>query len=263
MVLLIKLFYINDSVDISGQILLAKDNNGRNEIAIYDCSNNEFTKISSSGLQAVFLGNESVLLHQFDTICEHNLVTDDEKIIYQDEPFDFFAVCSDKALSLSKDNYIFLYSKETREKKVLVSDNGSETHSWSDDGEILYYSDQNERIKAVNVLSGNTKECAAGYDPIVCKDVLAYKNKDKLIVKNLKTKNEYRYDGSAYSYCFSPNSNALIIEDEISFTDAVKNFFDGGVVLGHSLVVWDFENNESSTLMDSCVSVPNMICDWK
>ena len=84
-----------------------------------------------------------------------------------------------------------------------------------------------------------------------------------LIVKELMTEKEYKYDGSAYSYCFSPNGDVLLVEDEISIVTAVKNFFDNDIVLGHSIFVWDYANNKRNTLVDSCVSVPNLICDWK
>ncbi len=263
LILLIKFVHVKDSIDINGQILFNLDNSGTNAITMYDCSKEEFYKISTNGLQAVWSENNAIFLNQFDVISEYNLNTNEETIIYQDEPFDFFTICNDNTISISKDNYIFLYDKESKEKKILIRDNGSQIHSWSDDGEILYYSDENRRIKAVNILSGKVKDYVIGYDPIVCGAKLAYKNNDVLIVKNLITENEYQYDGSAYSYCFSPDRDVLLVEDEISIVTAVKNLFDNDIVLGHSIVVWDYANNKRNTLIDSCVSVPNLICDWK
>lgn len=261
--LLIKFVYVKDSIDINGQILFNLNNRGTNAITMYDCSKEEFHKISTNGLQAVWSENNAIFLNQYDSISEYNLNTNEETIIYQGELFDFFTISNDNTISISKDNYIFLYDKESKEKKILIRDNGSKIHSWSDDGEILYYSDENERIKAVNILSGKVKDYAIGYDPIVCGTKLAYKNNDMLMVKNLMTGYEYKYIGCAYSYCFSPNSDVLLVEDEISIVTGVKNLFNNDVVLGHSVVVWDYANNKRNTLIDSCVSAPNLVCDWK
>lgn len=263
LILLIKIVHIQGSININGQILFNLSNSGIHEITMYDCSREEFRSISADGLQAVWSENNTILLNRFDSICEYNLDTNEETIIYQGESFDFFAICNDNSISISKDNFIFLYEKESKDKKILVQDNGSQIHSWSDDGEILYYSDVNGNIKTVNTLSGEVVDYAIGYDPIVCETKLAYKNKDALIVKNLVTEDEYQYNGSAYSYCFSPDSDVLLVEDEIPIRIAVKNLFANDIVLGHSIIAWDYASHKRNTLIDSCVASPHLICDWK
>ena len=236
---------------------------GDDELVIYDCSKKIFHQTSAKAMQAVFFKDNTILLNNFDNISEYNLNTNRETIIYQDEFFDFFAVCNINILSLAQDNYIHIYNIKTKEKKVLVQDNGCEIHSWSDDGKILYYSDVYGKIKSFNVMSGESKEIGTGYDPIVCGTNIAYKSKGELIVKNVQTHNEIVYDGKAYSYCFSSDGNALIIEDELSTGTALKNLFSNGDVLGHSIIFWDYVNDEKNTIINSCVPRPYLICDSK
>ena len=79
----------------------------------------------------------------------------------------------------------------------------------------------------------------------------------------MQTNTEYEYNGKAYSYCFSPTGREVLIEDELSIWTAIKNIFRNGIVLGHSVIVWDYENNKRNTIIDACTSVPNLICGWE
>jgi len=165
-VLCIQLICFRPSIDTNGKVLLNLTRNGNNGITIYDCSKKEFSNVSLEGLQAVFFKNDSVLLNQYDIICEYNLNTEISEIVYQGESFDYFAIRNNKQLSLSKDNYILLYDLKTKEKSVLTQDNGSKIHSWSKNG-MLYYSDSDGKVKSVDLDSGEIKEVGIGYDPII------------------------------------------------------------------------------------------------
>lgn len=263
LILCVKIFYAHNTIDLEGKILLNMNNDGNKEIIVYDCRTKEFQNTGINEFQAVLSKNNTLLINEYNAISEYDLNTKEKTTVYQGETFDFFAICNDKLLSLSNDNCIFLYNIETQEKKIIVQDNGSTVYSWSDNGEVLYYSDKNNKIKSVNILSGKIKENGIGRDPVICGYDMAYRNGDKLIVKNLQTNTEYEYNGKVYSYCFSPTGREVLIEDELSIWTAIKNIFRNGIVLGHSVVVWDFENNKRNTIIDACTSVPNLICGWE
>lgn len=270
MVVVFTLFVVmicaKDEVRINGKILL---NIGKKGLNVYDCSKETFEAVKKhNGAFAVFSGDDAVLIGNGGNIVEYNLNTKEERTVYEGKPdyhfsIDFLTVCKKNVISFSIDNYIILYNEETKKEVVVANDNGSEKHSWSKDSEVLYYSDKNGKIKAVNTSSGEIKEIAVGREPIVSGSNIAYKNKGKLIVENIKTNKKYTYRGSAYNYCFSPTGNELLIEDEMSLLTAIKNIFSRDIVLGHSLVAWDYKNNKKSTVIDACSDTWNLICDWK
>lgn len=162
------------------------------------------------------------------------------------------------------DDCVFLYDTETSEKTVLVQGClSSEFHAWSKNGDVLYYSDTNGKIVAYNILTGEFSEVGEGYHPTVCGSYIAYREQGNLIVKNMQTNKEYKYSGSAYDFCFSPDGSKMVIEDEISGGTFFKNLFNGGIVLGHSIVIWDYKSNRVDTIVDACKDLGYMICDWK
>ena len=250
------------ALKIDGEILLYIESNGERPICIYDCSKAEFHEISSGGSQAKFSGDNAIFIDRYDKISEYNLITQEENVVYEGETFDFFDICNEQHLSLSKDNYIFLYNIETKEKKILVQDNGSNIHSWSDDGTTLYYSDINNKINSVEILTNEVQEVGEGRDPVVCGLNIAYKHKGKLIVKNMKNNDEYTYNSNVYSYCFSPTGKELLIEDEMSFWTVIKNFFKNDIIFGHRIIAWQYESNKKTTIIDACLSNV-LISDWK
>ena len=176
LILGIKIFYAHNTIDLEGKILLNMNNDGGKEIIVYDCRTKEFQNTGINEFQAVLSKNNTLLINEYNAISEYDLNTKEKTTVYQGETFDYFAVCNDKLLSLSNDNYIFLYNIETQEKKIIVQDNGSTIYSWSDNGEVLYYSDKNNKIKSVNILSGEIKENGIGRDPVICGYEMAYRN---------------------------------------------------------------------------------------
>lgn len=252
------------AIDISGLILLrTTPDNSSNTITIYDCFKKEFNPLPVSGYGALFSENDSIFVQGYDTISEYDLNTGEEKLIYQGDPFDYFTVCKSDLLSISRDNSIFLYDIKSKESIVLINDNSSSVHSWSENGDVLYYSDLNNKIKSVNILSGKIEEIGEGNDPVVCGFNIAYRNNNRLIVKNIQTGKKYEYFGGSYSYCFSPTVKELLVEDEMTIDTGLRNVFTGGIFIGHRVVVWDYANNRKNTIID--VSVPDfrLICDWK
>ena len=260
-IILVLNFFANSSFDVEGNVLLYLQEDDHKGLTVYDCVKDEFQQIDAFGLQAEFSNRGTILLNRFDEIKEYDLETKEEKVVYQGEAFDYFTVCNDNVLSLSDDSYIFYYNIQTQEKHILVEDNGSEIHSWSDDGTILYYTDKDYKIISLNVTSGEKKEIGTGYDPIEQEGNIAYKDKESLIVKNISTGKEYKYKGAAYDYCFSPSGNEVLVKDEMSLITGIKNFFTNDMVLGHRIVVWQFETGKKKTIVDDCLDGSRLL-DW-
>lgn len=259
----IVIFIHKTPIHIEGTLLLHMTYNGKDTIGIYDCSKREFHDLSLGGLQARFFDDDTILINDFDIITKYDVNSKDKTILYHGDAFEYFTSVSGRYLSITKDNCIFLYDIYTKENNILVQDVGSKIHSWSKTGDVLYYSNVNNKVVAYDVLAGEINEIGVGYDPIVRGSYIAYKDKDELFVKDMRTNKEYKYCGSSYSYCFSPDGSRIIIEDEMTIGTAVKNFITKDIVLGHRLVIWDYKSNQSNTIIDSCLSTPNMICDWK
>ena len=114
-IICVKLIFFDNDTSIDGKILFCMNND---KPAIYNCSNKTIKELDESALQAVFAGDGTILLNKYDSICKYNAVTGESAIIYQGESFDFLTVCNDKLLSLSKDNLIYLYDMEKRQKEI-------------------------------------------------------------------------------------------------------------------------------------------------
>ena len=258
-IICVKLNFLNNDTSIDGKILFCMIND---RPAIYDSSDKTIKQLDASAFQAVFAGDGTILLNKYDRICKYNADTGESTIIYQGESFDFLTVCNDKLLSLSKDNLIYLYDMEKRQKEILLQDSGSCIHAWSDDGKFLYYSDMTNKIKCLDTLANEITEIGTGRSPVVRNSFIAYKDKDRLIVENLKTGKKYSYSGAAYTYCFSPSGKELLIETEMTLNTGIKNLFQNGTVLGHKLIVWNYEENRKSTVVDSGIKSSSLIFDW-
>ena len=232
----------------------------QNGIVIYDYSKNEYDEIMLEGSQALFGENNCVFLKKYNSIVKYDYNSDKEDVIYSGEEIDYFTICNDNRISFSSNEHIFLFDHTKNEKIVIVKDNGSKIHAWSDDGNFLYYSDMDDRIKCLNLNSSNVEYICDGYAPIVNGFKLAYMNQGNLYIRDLNTNETIEYDGYAYSYCFSPNGDALLIEDNISLRSAIKNNF---MIYRHSLIIWEYKSNKKAIAVEACLATPNMVCDWK
>ena len=154
---------------------------------------------------------------------------------------------------------------ETKEKKVLVDDISSDIHSWSEDGSILYYSsDKNKMIKSFNVLTGESAELFPGNSPIVCGSRIAYEHNGSLIVRDMQTNKEYKFIGYAFSYAFSPDGEKLLVETHMAWRKIIPNLFKNEMIFGNRLVVWDYKNNNINTIVDAFEDyMPRSVGDWQ
>lgn len=241
------------------KFLLHATINQQNGIVIYGYSNNEYDEMMLEGSQALFGENECIFINRYNSIIKYDYTSKKENVICSGEAIDYFTLYNNNSISFSSEEHIFLFDHTKKQKNVIVEDNGSIIHSWSEDGNNLYYSDIDCQIKCFNLISENTEYICDGYNPIVSGSKLAYKNEGFLYIRDLITNETIQYSGCAYSYCFSPDGEALLIEDEMSLLSGIKN----KIMYGHSLVLWDYKHNKSATVVEVCLPTPNMVCDWK
>ena len=204
------------------------------------------------------INSNRVLLSSYEEIVDYDLENKSinaEYNIGENYYYDYFSVKDDKTISLSKSSKtIELFDLNTQEWKNVVSDNNSEYYSWFND--ILVYSNNNDEIIEYNVVSGEKKVIGHGRKPLISSDytTIAYMNSDrKLTVMKRDTGKQYVYKGEAYDYCFSPEGNWLLIEDETEGLIFFKNLLFNGIIKSHQLLVWDYKNNKKTTLVETCM----------
>lgn len=232
-----------NTIDLKGQILLRMPEDDM--LTIYDLSTKETKKLPLKR-NPVFFGNDKILFADCN-IYEYDLNTNELTTLYESEvDIDYITVRNNESVSFSKGNLIYLYDTQNDKSTAFIWDNGSEIHSWSDDGNTLYYSDVNKKIKAVDMNTNKVKEITQGFSPVANGLVIAYSMKNNgLVVKNLQTGTEYKYNGSPFNYLLSPDGKILLIEEQnMPFGTMVKNIITGNSnILGGCILAWDYENN--------------------
>lgn len=261
-----------NTIKLEGKILFNTRNDDRfsTGITIYDCLNDEFIELPITGGRAAFWGEDKILFDNA-SIYEYDLNTSQIKMVYQDENINYFTPKDKDSFSFSKDNSIFLYNIKSGETILLVENVGgnSGAHSWSNDGNILYYSHDSypPKIKSYDIHTNEIKDVTEGSEPTVCGTNIAFVKKGVLFVKDLKSGKEYRYSGNSYNYCFSPDGNIIVLQDAMSIHTAIKLIIKEGIkdapVLLDSVAVWDYKNNSKKILIDAINSSPELICDWR
>lgn len=249
----------SDGVNFEGDVLMHITRNGENDLVLFRCGNNSFFDIPLTGRRAIFANNNSIFVDQYDSIIEYDFASMQMKTVYNGEKINYFAIYNDTQISIATENSILLYDYITQEKREIINGNVSPVHSWSADGKNLYYSDNKNTIRSLNLLTGETEELYAGYAPIVFDSKIAYQNEGKLIVRNMCTDHVFEFDAYVYNYCFAPSGKEILLEIEMSAWAGVKN----GMITGHQLLVWNFETGQTETLVEAFVPAVNSVCDCK
>ena len=94
--------------------------------------------------------------------------------------------------------------------------------------------------------------------------MIAFKNSNgKLVIKNLNSNDLWEYSGQAYDFCFSPCGKFVAIEDEMSLQTGILNLFKNQRVLGHKVVLWEYETGKTRTIIESCEAGIGTSFSWE
>ena len=255
---------ISRTVDINGEILLNYCYDENDCIVIYSCEKKEYTELPLKGSQAAFGSNNTVFVKDMN-IYKYDIDADEMSVVYASEDLiDYFAVVGEDKLSIARDSLIFLYDINSKNEIVLAEDNGSDVHSFSDDGELLFYSNNDGMVKSVNVYTGESTEICKGWDPIVSGSNVVCRSKDGLFVKNMETGKIYEYKRAVYDYCFSPDGSCVLVETQLSFFEnGLKLLLKGRNLYVRTLCSWNFEHESEEIVIEGLSHHPNRIFDWR
>ena len=148
-------------------------------------------------------------------------------------PIKFIAYVDEEYISVVDESTLYLVNILDGTKRVFDI---SSDHSWTGDGKKLYYS--KAKIYEFNIETEETRELFDGSYPQISKDgsKLAYyeSGTDVLIVKDLKSGEEWKHNNLVKKFCFSPDGKYV----------ATIEYWRGiGVYLGDTVKIWDYEND--------------------
>ncbi len=255
-------------IDLNGTISYHQYNDKIHEIYFLDLNTKEQRFIPDYTSVKYLTDNEALFAYSYynNSIKKINLLTDDIEAVYDmGEEIYYYTKVNDSEISFLDTHYsIYILNLNNNEKRLVVDDSFASYHGWRD-GKLIYSNTNREIIEFNPETNNKRKLLDGGLAPIVSPsgDAIAFKDLDfKLNVYNFETNKQYTF-GLADYYCFSPESDMLLIEDGMTLFTALKNLFLQKIVLGHRILVWDYRNNRTTTILDACKSGAGLGFSWK
>lgn len=225
----------NASIDlntISGKILfrdpLIEGNvNLDKGLVLLDPLTTEITPIGIFGGNARFTSLATkILVGVANTVELFDVETKEKVLVYQSKNLaqagGDIAYVDETHFSIAESNKIILVDLQNGSETEVVEATGIRTHSWSKDGETVYYStytteDSNKvsnHIFKLNIKTGQKEYLFDGICPKVSQDgdLIAYfpdRNRTKLIVRELDGENLWEYTAPMVDFCFSPGGEYI------------------------------------------------------
>ncbi len=239
----------------NGNLLMADYNKDNIKgIKIYNLDKQTEIDFIADGSKGEFLNDNLIVFKRGNSILSYDIKKSEEKIIYTNDKYiDNFSLYSQNKIVIYQNENTVIYDLYTNEIEQLFLDDLSGEISAAKDSSIIWYSNGNNVLKR-NVLNNDSIIVETGTRPIIYNDEkIAFKNLDrKLIIKDLVSNDIWEYKGHAYNYCFSPCGKFIAIEDEMLLQTGVLNLFKKQSVLGHRVVLWEYETGKTQTIVESC-----------
>ncbi len=249
----------------NGNLLMADYNkDGVKGIKIYNLDKQTEIDFIADGSKGVFLNNNLILFKRGDSILYYDIKNGEEKIVYtNDEYIDNFSLYSQNKIVIYQDENTVIQDIQTNETEQLVLENLIGEISVTKDATTIYYSD-GENIIKYNIETDNSSIVENGINPKIYNDTkIAFSNADGvLVVKDLISNDVWKYKGQPYNYCFSPCGKYVAVETEMSLQTGILNLFKNQRVLGHKVVLWEYETGKTRTIVKSCESGVGKSFSW-
>jgi len=256
---------------ISGKILfrdpMIEGGTESQGLVVLDPFTTKITPIGIFGENARFMGATSkVLVGSVNKIEMFDISTKEAVEVYKiDNPATKggnIAYVDEKHFSIVEESRLLLVNIENRTKTIITEDVGNGIHSWSGNGKTVYYSThpagEKNKICRLNIETNKKEVLFDGIAPRVSKDgnLLAYYTagtNGKLIVKDLQSNQEWKYDGAPVKFCFSPDSRYI----------AVVEYWRGPWYFdGYTVKIWDYKENKSQTVVPKYAQGQCFDIDW-
>lgn len=260
-------YYVDgkEKINFSGKLLVnGTDANSKyNGLMLYDLQDNSlcYTGIPDGAFSnACFAGSNVEILYGGlgGTVSLFNLETKENRQIYKsnDGSDVVFAFAGSGYFSVVDNRKLILINWDNGEQVVLAEDVGNPKHSWTGDGESVYYSNVKKQICRIEKKSKQNTPLFFGTYAKISGDgkfiaVMNYLDKYALVVKDLQSGQEWRYkNNTPYEFCFSPNGK------QIAMVEASETF----LYLGNRIIIWDY-NSDTIKLIDDTYD-HNRIISW-
>ena len=239
----------------NGNLLMADYNKDDVKgIKIYNLDKQTEIDFISDGSKGVFLNNNLILFKRGNSILSYDIINGDEKIVYiNDEYIDNFSLYSQNKIVIYQNENTVIQDLQNNEAEQFVLENLMGEISITKDATTIYYSNGESIIKC-DIETDNSSIVENGTNPKIYNDTkIAFSNADgELVVNDLISNDVWKYKGQAYNYCFSPCGKFVVVEDEMSLQTGILNLFKNQRVLGHKVVLWEYETGKTQTVVESC-----------
>lgn len=238
----------------NGNLLMADYNKDDVKgITVYNLDKQTEIDFISDGSKGIFLNNNLILFKRGNSILSYDIKNGEEKIVYtNDEYIDDFSLYSQNKIVIYQNETTVIQDIQSNETEQLVLENLMGEISVTKDATTIYYSDGESIIK-YDIETDNSSIVESGTNPKIYDDTkIAFRNADgELVVKDLISNDVWKYKGQAYNYCFSPCGKFVVVEDEMSLQTGILNLFKNQRVLGHKVVIWEYETGKTQTVVES------------
>lgn len=252
---------INRDIHMDEKILLGPGYDIPSKISYIDTKDNSVHSFCNFGEQIECLEKNIFLILTDNEIVKYNKTTNSKKSIfsaanYKLTDIEYFKIRNDSQISFSSNKRIFLYDIEQQKISEISLRNANidTVHCWTKDGQKLYYTDaDNSQIYCMDFNENTTKKIVHGSKPqIGNNEILAYMNNSQLNILDLKSGELKSYSKMCYNYCLLQTANTVVIETDIPRLTLFKNILKKERVLGHSIVIWDYERDKEMYILESC-----------
>lgn len=256
---------------ISGKILfrdpIIEGGTKSQGLVILDPSTTSITPIGVYGENARFMGSASkVLVGSVNEIEIFDILTKEIVYVYQiDNPSTQggeIAYVDENHFSIVEGDKLILVDIQNNSKTVIAEDIGNGIHSWSSDGNNVYYSThpegENNKICRLNIETNKKEILFNGITPRISNDgnFVAYSSDGmnrKLIVKDLQNGEEWGYDGSPVKFCFSPDSEYIAV---------VEYWREPWYFDGYTVKIWDYKAGKTQIVVPKYANGQCWDIDW-
>jgi len=255
--------------NISGKILFKSpmssgDTQEYAGLVLLDPLTKEIVSIDIHAGRAKFMGNTSKILADVaGGVATIDLQSGETNIVCT--TFDALSVSAisyvnEEYISVTDQYKLYLVNIHDGSNRVLV-DSVTGIHSWSGDGKLLYYSSglgEDIAIYVLNLETGEDTYVCKGLNPNVSRDgtKLMYRpdrETREIVVKDLVTGKEWRYNNATVRSCFSPDGEYVAI---------VEYWRGSGYYLGYSVVIWDYKLDITQVVVPKYANGQCFDIDW-
>lgn len=237
-----------------------KSNKG---IAIYDISKRTFSYLLGDTYfgEAVYSEDKSNILTVTDSseIVEYNKQSSQKSVIRNGQSGRKYSylkyIPESDMISYTLGPKLFIFDRKLQKETYLMDIGGN--YSWSNDGKALIYSQKGECYR-LDLSTKKSTKLFPGYGPQYSNnnEYIVYQLDDgQIVLREVKTGREQKYEtDKIHYYKFSPDDDSIAV---------IQNLKNSTRLYGQEMILWNFKNGKSYTLIEYISQGSIGSFDWK